>query len=173
MVALVAGIAGAIGAAAFHWHVIQPTDAEMKSAISEAVPAGFVVDWGPGVSGKWGLEFDRGQARMGVSSDDKVSIETVAADLEGRGWDTTIQKDTKVIHSLTGLKDHQWLNVTVQYNRASITGPVDEDEHGTLGELALRRGSPVPSAGATIALGMTLAIAASVALTLRLTRRRT
>lgn len=170
LIALVAGVAGAIGAATFHWYVIQPSDGELKSSISESVPTGFVVDWGPGM---WGSSFERGYPRMGVSSDDKVSIETVAADLQERGWTTYVDKDERAFSSLTAYKDHLWLDVTVWYNRASITGPVDEDEHGTRVELALVRGAQTPSEGAIVTLGFTLAIAASVTLTLRLTRRRT
>lgn len=173
LVALVAGAVGATGAYAFHWHVIQPSDAEILATAPELTPPGFVVDWGPDVSGKWAPSLDRGYVRMGVSSDDQVTIETIAADLLERGWATDRLDPGEHLDFLDATKDDLWLHVTRTTGQGGVGGQVAKRENGTSAEFTLQRGTQSPSLTTTVRLGALLAAGAGSVITVWLTRRRT
>lgn len=171
--ALVAGVVGAIGATVLHWHVIEPSDAELLSATVEPTPPGFAVDWGPTVSGKWAPSFDRGHVRLGMSSDDDVTIDAVRDDLVATGWESNEPERGRTIDTLFASKDGLLLVVNRFVNQNEDAAEAAMDESATKIEMTLQRGSPTPSLALTIAIGTTLAFGAGVAITLRLTRRRT
>lgn len=172
LVALVAGAIGASGAYAFHWQVIQPSDTELLAVAPELTPPGFVVDWGPDVSGKWAPSLDRGYVEMDVSSDDLVTIETIAADLVGAGWVTHPVSTGNHIDQLSATKDGLWLNVSRSTGRGGIGSKPTKSEEGTSVEFTVERDTQTPSLTTTVWLGTLLAAGLGGAISIWLTRRR-
>lgn len=173
MIALVAGVAGAAGGFAFHWYVIEPSDAEIIATTLELAPAGFVVNWGPSVSGAWAPELDRGYASMGTSSDTDVAVETVVDDLVAKGWTPLSLERGEGIDIADAGKGRLWVSARRTTGPDSALGQVAENDTKTTVEYMVGRKPNSRTLAPTVALGTTLTIAASVALTLRLTRRRT
>ena len=173
VVALVAGAIGATGAYAFHWHVIQPSDAELLATAPDLTLPGFVVDWGPGVSGKWAPSLDRGYVRMGVSSDGDVALETIAADLQETGWAVHTLEKGKVIDDLYADKGAVRLAVTRRVDQSGPTNPAIKRKDRTIVEFMVDRGDQSPSLTTTVRLGALLAASVGGALTVWLPRRLT
>lgn len=172
MIALVAGVAGAVGGFAFHWYVIEPSDEEIIATTLGLAPAGFVVDWGPTVSGAWAPALERGYARMGASSDTDVAVETVVDDLVAKGWTPLGIERGEGIDIADAGKDRLGVSVRRTTGQDSALGQVAENDTKTVLVYTVGRKSNSRTLAPTVVLGTMLTIAASVVLTLRLTRRR-
>ncbi len=157
---LLAAVA-AVGAYAFHWYVVQPSDDELVAHARQIELAGLVADGEPVVSGKWAPSFDRGSVVVDATADPTVDGAVVRTALEAQGWeDAEVQ---------TGARSQI---VTASRGGVDLAIRVWSPEGGVVDVTAeVTRGDSSPSLAVTVLLGAGLGVVAGAWIGARAARR--
>ncbi len=154
LLALVLGAAGALGGAAFHWYVVQPSDEELLAVAREVDLEGLGPMRPLVIAGKWAPSLDRGRVMWDAESDGAHSRADVIAELDAEGWTVDRVAERGAADLVSASRDGVELDVRL---RASDWG-------GTEATVSLARGHAVPSLTATVVLGAVAGALAGVAL---------
>jgi hypothetical protein len=154
VVALALTCAGALGAAALHWYVVQPSDSELVRAARGIDQSALSPTSDPTVVGRWGPSFDRGMVVWDAAADRPVPGQEVADELEADGWD--VDRIDVLGTSETVRATKAGLDVDVHLR---VTGSAQ-----TEATWRLTRGDPQPSLTVTVAAGAAVGLLAGLAL---------
>jgi len=161
VLALCCAVLGAIGAAALHWNVVQPSDDELRSAARGVSLSGFV-DRGPRViSGAWAPEFARGEVHWDAVTDRVVTVDDLAAELRTEGWAVDADPDPDGSGTLDGVRQPYFLGITL----------LPGNDVGSMASVYVSRGQVTPSLATTVWLGIAAGGAIGVCVGLVLARR--
>lgn len=143
LVAVSLAVAGALGATAFHWYVVEPSDDELRSAATGLDLGVLSAPAQPVTAEKWAPSFDRGLVLWEAEVDDTVSGADVASELAADGWEVRRVESSRgyerVAASRDGLDLGLWLNATTS--------------GGTRATVTLDRGDVAPSLTVTVVAG--------------------
>jgi len=160
VLALCCAVLGAIGAAALHWNVVQPSDDELRSAAGGVPLDGFHDVGDRVISGAWAPELARGEVVWDAVVDRVVTVGDLAADLRADGWTVSIRTPWPDRGSIHGERGQFYVTVHL----------LPGDQGGTHASVSVGRGLVNPSLATTVWLGIAAGAAIGVCVGLVLAR---
>jgi hypothetical protein len=141
---LLGAVVGIVAALLVHWFVVQPSDDELLAVAHTVVPSGFDLVGEPAISGAWAPSFTRGTAHVDATTWSRVTVDEVADELKGDGWDVE-ELDVSVPEGRTvGSRDGLVASVHL------LPGPGDGKTRASVG---VRRGPQQMSVVIPVAAG--------------------